>query len=177
MKWKHPRLITSVHSPSGLLDPPERAWVGSHLQIIESLYMLSIVGLKGLKRSSPWFLGVYRGKASRWLMPGKWNETPEERVAFTQSTHSSVLQVPALEGRSQLLEFCLCHVSYLASSSLIKLLCLSKAHTIHIISIQIQNLSDYCSECNVIQGFFPKEHLSDMHLILCAICKCHHCSC
>lgn len=101
-KWKHPLLITSVHSPSGLLDPIREGLSGSHLQIIECLYMLSIVGLKGLKRSSPWSQGVcsleekHQDETDAWKV--KWNS--QKKGWHSHKAHSSVLQVPALEDPS-----------------------------------------------------------------------------
>lgn len=149
---------------------------------VASYYMLSIVGYRNLKRSSQASQEAcsleekQQDRADVWKV--KWDF--QMKGLYLHKSHTvpyyRSLPLKKIPAAGVLPMWCF---RFSFPSSLIRLLCLSKAHTIHIISIQIQNLFDYCSECNVIQGFFFSERAPIWHafLILCAICKCHHCSC
>ena len=169
----------AVHYPASSVYwiPSERAWVGPHLQIMECLLQAKHCEIQRFKKSKAMISRSLHsgGKAPRWGPGLGRRETPSckgNNSTKHAQFRSVALPLKTLPAAGVLPVPCV-------PSSLISLLCLSKAHTIHIISIQIQNLPDYCSECNVIQGFFFSERAPIWHafLILCAICKCHHCSC
>lgn len=135
----------------------ERARVGSHLQTTECLPRAQHCEIQRLEKIRSLISKSFqsRGKARRrGCCLGSARRRSDEGAVFTGIRHSSAVQVPALEEDPICWSSAMRWFAFSFPSSLIRLLCLSKTHTIHVISIQIQNLSDYCSECSVIPGFF-----------------------
>lgn len=121
--------------------------------------MLSLVDNRCLEDAAHELKEFPRKAPEKTPRPTRGKETFRERVLHTQrlpvqhSRAPSLKKLPAAGGLA-------CRVSDLV----VRLGCLSKAHTIHIISIQIQNPSDYCVNAMLLKDFFSlKEHLSDMH--------------